>query len=169
MLVKLICDMYKSQEERLAFLAEWYDPNAALLRQYQFLFYPKDRSVEMFDVKNHRTFLRRTKYEDIKLQDLFVGNRLNVLSRQLHLIEYGDQYTANKLGSRKEKTQITKSVILQVLQILIYKPTKELTGKILNAISDAGFEISALQMFSMDRANAEEFYEIYKGVVAEYT
>ncbi|KAK1167760.1 nucleoside diphosphate kinase 7-like isoform X2 [Acipenser oxyrinchus oxyrinchus] len=294
-----------SQEERFAFLAEWYDPNAALLRQYQFLFYPKDRSVEMFDVKNHRTFLRRTKYDDIKLQDLFVGNRLNVFSRQLHLIEYGDQYTASKLGSRKEKTlamikpdatdkigtiiqliydagltvtkakmtalsrkeamdfyaehqsksffnnlvQFVTSGPVVAMEILgdeavtawrrllgptdssvarneapdsvranfgtdgtknaghgsdsltsaarelefffpstgrgpsntakysdctccLIKPhaiTEELTGKILNAISDAGFEISALQMFSMDRANAEEFYEIYKGVVAEYT
>ncbi|MBN3281332.1 NDK7 kinase, partial [Polyodon spathula] len=93
---------FQSQDERFAFLAEWYDPNAALLRQYQFLFYPKDRSVEMFDMKNHCTFLRRTKYDDIKLQNLFVGNRLNVFSRQLHLIDYGDQYTASKLGSSKE-------------------------------------------------------------------
>ncbi|CAI5772986.1 nucleoside diphosphate kinase 7 isoform X2 [Podarcis lilfordi] len=43
-----------------------------------------------------------------------------------------------------------------------------LTGKIIKAILDGGFDISALQMFYMDRANAEEFYSIYKGVVAEY-
>ncbi|KAI4797824.1 hypothetical protein KUCAC02_024828 [Chaenocephalus aceratus] len=43
-----------------------------------------------------------------------------------------------------------------------------LTGKILNSISAAGFQISALQMFNLDRANAEEFYEVYKGVVTEY-
>lgn len=44
-----------------------------------------------------------------------------------------------------------------------------LIGKIIRAIMDGGFEISALQMFYMDRANAEEFYAIYKGVVAEYS
>ncbi|XP_041114963.1 nucleoside diphosphate kinase 7-like isoform X2 [Polyodon spathula] len=294
-----------SQDERFAFLAEWYDPNAALLRQYQFLFYPKDRSVEMFDMKNHCTFLRRTKYDDIKLQNLFVGNRLNVFSRQLHLIDYGDQYTASKLGSSKEKTLAiikpdatdkmgtiiqliydagltvtkakmtalsrketmdfyaehqSKSFFNNLVQFLssgpvvameilgdeavtawrrllgptdssvarneapdsvranfgtdgtknaghgsdslasaarelefffpstgrgpsntakytdctccLIKPhaiAEGLTGKIFNAISDAGFKISALQMFNVDRANAEEFYEIYKGVVAEYT
>uniref|UniRef100_A0A8D0GGX7 Nucleoside diphosphate kinase-like domain-containing protein n=1 Tax=Sphenodon punctatus TaxID=8508 RepID=A0A8D0GGX7_SPHPU len=38
----------------------------------------------------------------------------------------------------------------------------------IKTILDEGFEISALQMFNMERANAEEFYEIYKGVVAEY-
>jgi len=32
-----------------------------------------------------------------------VGNRVNVFSRQLHLVDYGDQYTANQLGSRKER------------------------------------------------------------------
>lgn len=56
-----------------------------------------------FDVKNQRIFLRRTKYDDLHPEDLFVGNRVNVFSRQLNLIDYGDQYTANKLGSKKER------------------------------------------------------------------
>lgn len=43
-----------------------------------------------------------------------------------------------------------------------------LTGKILNSISAAGFEISALQMFNVERANAEEFYDVYRGVVPEF-
>ncbi|XP_055274725.1 nucleoside diphosphate kinase 7 [Moschus berezovskii] len=43
-----------------------------------------------------------------------------------------------------------------------------LLGKILMSIRDAGFEISAMQMFNMDRINVEEFYEVYKGVVSEY-
>ena len=33
---------------------------------------------------------------------------------------------------------------------------------------EAGFEVSAIEMFHMERANAEEFYEVYKGVVQEY-
>ncbi|XP_078115975.1 nucleoside diphosphate kinase homolog 7 isoform X1 [Sander vitreus] len=292
-------------EERYAFLTEWYDPTAALLRRYQLFYYPKDSSVEMFDVKNQRIFLRRTKYEDLHQEDLFVGNRVNVFSRQLNLIEYGDQYTANKLGSKKERTLavIKPDVITKIGDVLeliyssnlivtkakmvtltwkqaadfyvehqskpffnnlvqfvssgpvfamelmgdeamstwrrllgpadsavarkeapqsiraqfgtdgiknvghgsdsfaaaarelefffpstighgpsntailtdctccIIKPhaiSEGLTGKILNSISAAGFEISALQMFNVDRANAEEFYEVYKGVVAEY-
>uniref|UniRef100_A0A673WX28 Nucleoside diphosphate kinase homolog 7 n=1 Tax=Salmo trutta TaxID=8032 RepID=A0A673WX28_SALTR len=278
------------QEERFAFLAEWYDPSAALLRRYQLLFYPKDGSVEMFDVKNQRTFLRRTKYDELHQEDLFIGNRVNVFSRQLDLIGYGDQYTGNKLGSKKERTlamvkpdavnkmgdilqmiydanliltkaKMTKltwgpglcyyllstygvpgdlgcvitccqhmacqgawAVLLPAVNIwrarrpVVRLPnvsrqqkalnvrlqTKQkgclcvrivcplsmffpsgggfcntlpcnlmphvvsLTGKILHSISAAGFEISALQMFNMDRANAEEFLEVYKGVVTEY-
>ncbi|KAF7654905.1 hypothetical protein LDENG_00063710 [Lucifuga dentata] len=291
--------------DRYAFLAEWYDPTAALLRRYQLFYYPNDGSVEMFDVKNQRIFLRKTKYDDLHQQDLFVGNRVNVFSRQMHLIDYGDQYTANKLGSRKERTLalIKPDVITKIGDILeliyasnlivtkakmttltwsqaadfyvehqskpffnnlaqfassgpvvamelmgdeaisiwrrllgpldlgvaqkevpqsvraqfgtdtiknvghgsdsvaaaarelefffpstmghgpsntasytdctccIIKPhamSEGLTGKILNSISAAGFEISALQMFNVDQANAEEFFEVYKGVVAEY-
>lgn len=63
----------------------------------------KNIPVLQFDVKNQRIFLRRTKYNDMHQEDLFIGNRVNVFSRQLHLIDYGDQYTANKLGSKKER------------------------------------------------------------------
>ncbi|KAM9482349.1 nucleoside diphosphate kinase homolog 7 isoform 2-T2 [Clarias gariepinus] len=256
-------------EERFAFLTEWYDPSAALLRRYQLLYYPKDGSVEMFDVKNQRTFLRRTKYDDLHPEDLFVGNRVIVFSRQLNLIDYGDQYTANKLGSKKERKQAadfymehqSKSFFNNLVQFVssgpiivmelmgdeavsvwrkvlgptdsgvagkdapaslraqfgtdgtknaghgsdslasaarelefffpstaghgptntakyqestccIIKPhaiSEALTGKILASITEAGFEISALQMFNMDQANTEEFLEVYKGVVTEYT
>uniref|UniRef100_A0A7N8WXE7 Nucleoside diphosphate kinase homolog 7 n=1 Tax=Mastacembelus armatus TaxID=205130 RepID=A0A7N8WXE7_9TELE len=275
-------------EDRYAFLTEWYDPTAALLRRYQLFYYPKDGSVEMFDVKNQRIFLRRTKYDDLHQEDLFVGNRVNVFSRQLNLIEYGDQYTANKLGSKKERTLalIKPDVVTKIGDVLeliyssnlivtkakmtklscnlmqfvssgpvvamelmgdeaisiwrrllgpadsavarreapqsvraqfgtdgiknvghgsdsfaaaarelefffpstighgpyntaiytdctccIIKPhaiSDGLSGRILNSISSAGFEISALEMFNVDRANAEEFYEVYKGVVTEY-
>ncbi|XP_076004713.1 nucleoside diphosphate kinase homolog 7 isoform X2 [Genypterus blacodes] len=288
-------------EDRFAFLAEWYDPTAALLRRYQLFFYPTDGSVEMFDVKKQKIFLRKTKYENLHLQDLFVGNRVNVFSRQLNLIDYGDQYTANKLGSKKERTlalikpdavskmgdilemmyasnmivtkakmtkltwsqaadfyvehqskpffnnlvQFVSSGPVVAMEVMgdeamsvwrkllgpadsaeaqreaplsiraqlgadfahgsdsvaaaarelefffpstmgrgpsntahcsectccIIKPhavSQGLTGKILNSITAAGFEISALKMFSVDQANAEEFYEVYKGVVTEY-
>lgn len=257
-----------NHSERFVFIAEWYDPNASLLRRYELLFYPGDGSVEMHDVKNHRTFLKRTKYDNLHLEDLFIGNKVNVFSRQLVLIDYGDQYTARQLGSRKEKKEaldfhvdhqsrpffneliqfITTGPII-AMEILrddaicewkrllgpansgvartdasesiralfgtdgirnaahgpdsfasaaremelffpssggcgpantakftnctccIVKPhavSEGLLGKILMAIRDAGFEISAMQMFNMDRVNVEEFYEVYKGVVTEY-
>ncbi|XP_075763117.1 nucleoside diphosphate kinase homolog 7 isoform X1 [Pelodiscus sinensis] len=294
-----------SQDDRFAFIAEWYDPNASLFRRYELLYYPKDGSVEMYDVKNHRTFLKRTKYDDLHLEDLFVGNKITVFSRHLSLVDYGDQYTARKLGSHKERTlalvkpdaipkvgelidiiinagfTITKAKMMslsrkeamdlyldhqsrpfynELLQFITSGPTvvmeilgddavsewqkllgpansgvarseapgsiramfgtdgirnaahgpdsfasaarelelffpssggrgpansakftnctcciikphainEGLTGKIIKTIFDAGFEISALQLFNMERANVEEFYEIYRGVVAEY-
>eukprot|EP00058_Branchiostoma_floridae_P003134 XP_002588622.1 hypothetical protein BRAFLDRAFT_287848 [Branchiostoma floridae] len=291
--------MSTAQDDRYSFIAEWYDPNAALMRRYQFLYYPKDSSIEMFDIKNHRTFLKRTKYEGVSQEDLYIGSTVEVFSRQLHFVDYGDGFTARSLGDKKEKTLgmikpdaldrmgmildmishkgllVTKAKMVLLAQptyvqihavymqkrfdkfastlkflpvgeghntmlprtlpsyrlaqmsiLYLYRPvrtpfstnhntrnavhgsdskesaTREAefffpsagpsrantaqfsnctccvikphavlagqTGKIVQAIVDAGFEISALQMFHLERANAEEFIEVYKGVVAEF-
>ncbi|XP_076435908.1 nucleoside diphosphate kinase homolog 7-like [Babylonia areolata] len=42
-------------------------------------------------------------------------------------------------------------------------------GKIVMAIMEAGFRVGAVQLISLEKANAEEFLEVYKGVVHEYT
>ena len=43
-----------------------------------------------------------------------------------------------------------------------------LVGKILMDIVESGLEITALATFNLEKANAEEFYEVYRGVVHEY-
>nr|XP_028705991.1 nucleoside diphosphate kinase 7 isoform X5 [Macaca mulatta] len=137
----------KSHSERFVFIAEWYDPNASLLRRYELLFYPGDGSVEMHDVKNHRTFLKRTKYDSLHLEDLFIGNKVNVFSRQLVLIDYGDQYTARQLGSRKEKT------------LALIKPDAiSKAGEIIEIINKAGFTITKLKMMMLSRKEALDFH-----------
>ena len=44
-----------------------------------------------------------------------------------------------------------------------------LAGRIIDDILQEGFDITALEKFDMDRTTAEEFYEVYKGVVPEYS
>lgn len=279
-------------DTRYSFLVNWYDQYASMVRHYQLLFYPKDNSVEMYDLKKHRIFLKRTKCEDITINDLYIGSMINIFSRQLTINDYGDDYTKAILGTRIEKTlalltseifpkmgeimnllqekkiRITKMKMCEVSpkealsqpelmnyvtkgpvlamemlgdnsisvwnefigpkgdedalsnsplsltarygkgdkffgsssaveaakQIEFFFPTSSavrkntaifeqctccvikphavlegVTGNIVNAIFDAGFQITALQMFSLERANAEEFLEVYKGVVPEYT
>lgn len=85
-------------------------------------FYKSITFCFQFDVKNQRIFLRRTKYEGLHQEDLFIGNRVSVFSRQLNLIEYGDQYTANKLGSKKERYDWLVFHLLYGSQHLLLKP-----------------------------------------------
>uniref|UniRef100_A0A671V366 Nucleoside diphosphate kinase homolog 7 n=1 Tax=Sparus aurata TaxID=8175 RepID=A0A671V366_SPAAU len=134
-------------DHRYAFLTEWYDPTAALLRRYQLFYYPKDGSVEMFDVKNQRIFLRRTKYDHLHPEDLFVGNRVNVFSRQLNLIDYGDQYTANKLGSKKERTLafIKPDVVTKI-------------GDVLESIYASNLIVTKAKMTKLTWSQAADFY-----------
>ncbi|XP_057171652.1 nucleoside diphosphate kinase 7 isoform X4 [Ursus arctos] len=101
----------------------------------------------MHDVKNHRTFLKRTKYDDLHLEDLFIGNKVNIFSRQLVLIDYGDQYTARQLGSRKEKT------------LALIKPDAiSKAGEIIEMINKAGFTITKLKMMMLSRKEAMDFH-----------
>lgn len=41
-------------------------------------------------------------------------------------------------------------------------------GLAMQLIDEAGFDITALNMFTVDKVNAAEFYEVYKGIVPEY-
>ena len=43
-----------------------------------------------------------------------------------------------------------------------------LAGQVIDAILEAGFEISAMEMFNLSRPVIEEFYEVYKHVLPEY-
>ena len=43
-----------------------------------------------------------------------------------------------------------------------------MASDVIGKIKECGFEITAVLMCSLDKANAEEFLEIYKGVVQEY-
>jgi hypothetical protein len=50
----------------------------------------------MYDKKMARVFLKRIEAPDLKLSDLYVGAKVTVFTRVLHVTEYGDVATANK-------------------------------------------------------------------------
>ncbi|NXS20339.1 NDK7 kinase, partial [Mystacornis crossleyi] len=138
---------FQSQDERFAFIAEWYDPSASLFRRYELLYYPKDSSIEMYDVKNRRTFLRRTKYESLHVEDLYVGSKVTVFSRHLTIVDYGNLYTSRKLGSRKERT------------LALIKPVgMRKIGELLDIIINSGLTITKAKMMLLSRKEAADFY-----------
>ncbi|XP_064500412.1 nucleoside diphosphate kinase homolog 7 isoform X1 [Pseudopipra pipra] len=139
--------MAYSQDERYAFIAEWYDPNASLFRRYELLYYPKDGSIEMYDMKNRRTFLKRTPYESLHLEDLYVGSRITVFSRHLSIVDYGNPYTSRKLGSRKERT------------LALIKPdAMHKIGELIDIIINSGLTITKAKMMLLSRKEAADFY-----------
>lgn len=250
-------------EERYTFFVEWYDTSAALTRVFQLVFYT-DQTIEMFDIKNRRTFLKRMKYPDVRLADLFVGNTIAIHSRQLKITEYGDSFTAARFeessatsvaiikpralehvpaimksfasaglviaGVRTcipprtcpavtpEHDGVCVAVLLKASNAIdavedmaaqsgglytstttadeateatailfentrIYAPKSEnatllvirphafkegLAGNVLASVLDGGFKILTMATFTVSRPNAEEFLEVYKGVVPEY-
>ena len=48
-------------------------------------------------------FLKRTLYPSIQLADLYIGGTVAVYSRQLKVVSYGDEFTANELNRAHTK------------------------------------------------------------------
>ena len=79
--------------------------------------------------------------------------------------------TADLLDTLLLSGRLASSVTLDNSTCCIVKPhaiKAKLLGKILSSISAQGYEISAATTIFFDRTSAEEFLEVYKGVVPEY-
>ena len=60
------CSSKMSSEEKLCFLVCWEDKNAGLLKNFHLYFYPSEKSVEMFDLRIKKVFLKKTETSQIK-------------------------------------------------------------------------------------------------------
>jgi len=136
-------------DERYTFIVEWYENQAARVRQFQFFYFVNAKSLEMYDIKNRKMFLRTSLKESaLSPADLYIGNNINVLGRLLTIIDYGDDYTRRKLSSKKERT------------LGMIKPdAADKLGQILDKISQKGFLISKLRMCRLNRNQALSFYQ----------
>lgn len=70
-----------------------------------------------------------------------------------------------------ESGEITSSALFTNCTCVVIKPhvvAAGQAGEVINTILEEGFEISAMQMFNLDKPTAQEFLEIYRGVLPEY-
>ncbi|GIX89144.1 nucleoside diphosphate kinase 7 [Caerostris extrusa] len=91
-------------DERYRFLVEWFDPTMKIKRKFMLSYFSSDGSVEMYDLLLKKLFLRRIQCDSVREEDLFVGSIINVLSRQLYIIDFGDRTTASKFTREVEST-----------------------------------------------------------------
>ena len=142
--------------DRYAFLVEWYDQHAALIRKYQLLYYTVDGTCEMIDLKNKRLFLKRSKCPNIQLSDLFIGSVVSVLGRQLTIASYGDEFTKTKLQSKMEKTVgIIKPDCVNKLE------------QVLKRVHSEGFSICNLRMVTLSYKEVIKFLRDTEAVYDE--
>lgn len=140
-----------STDERYCFTGEWYDSQASMTRTYQVLYYPSDNSIEMFDMKTRRTFLKRTKSDTVKLGDFFVGNTINIFSRSIKIVDFGDAFTARLIGKNQART------------LAIIKPDAVgHLGDIISSIYENGFTIARMRMIRLSQNEVMFFYGEHK-------
>lgn len=53
-------------------------------------FYPSNNSLELFNLKTKKLFLKRTEMKDINKSHLYLGAVLNIFSRQFKITDYAD-------------------------------------------------------------------------------
>eukprot|EP00218_Dolichomastix_sp_CCMP3274_P014427 CAMPEP_0170143832 /NCGR_PEP_ID=MMETSP0033_2-20121228/13157_1 /TAXON_ID=195969 /ORGANISM="Dolichomastix tenuilepis, Strain CCMP3274" /LENGTH=347 /DNA_ID=CAMNT_0010380303 /DNA_START=20 /DNA_END=1063 /DNA_ORIENTATION=+ len=132
--------------DRYAFLVEWLDPHAGLTFCYQLLYYLADGSIEMYDIKSRRTFLKRVVYPSVKVESLYVGSTITVYSRQLKITEYADNYTESALTASRAKTCC-----------VVKDGAGYSLGKMVNAINKSGFFIGKMALFEVSAAQAAAY------------
>ena len=138
-------------EEKYIFEVDWYDQQADLTRKYQVVYLPVVKSIEMYDVKNQRIFLKRQEIPTIQLDDFFVGSQVTILSRVLKVTDYGDIFTRRRFESQRERT------------FAMVKPDAYTAmGKIIDAIYANGMIINKLKMSRFSKKTACEFYAEHK-------
>lgn len=136
-------------EDRYVFHCEWFDAQADVIRRYMLTFYPRDNSIEMYDQRNKRSFLKRTEFPEIALTGLYIGAVVTVLARQLKVIDYADDYTRRALENRKGRT------------LALVKPDGyNHIGTVLNAAQAAGFVIARCKMVRMNAEQASQFVRL---------
>jgi nucleoside-diphosphate kinase len=134
------------------FIVEWFDTQASIIRKYFLTYYISDNTIDMYDLKNKRGFLKRCEYAGVNLDELYIGSVITIYSRQLTIVEYADDFTKNAFSSAKEKT------------FAMIKPDAYLNmGKIISQLSQDGFKINKLKMTRFDENTAGEFYGEHKG------
>lgn len=89
----------------------------------------------MHDLKNKRVFLKRCEFPTITIKDLYIGSIVNVYSRQLKFIDYGDVYTRNTF-------EVTQSKTLALIKPDAYTHI----GKITSIIEQNAFTINNIKM-----------------------
>ena len=133
--------------ERFCFITEYYDTYATIVKKFQLFYYPKDDTIEIYDIKNKKIFLKRGAVPGISFKDLYLGNDINIYSRLHKLVEYGDDYTKNYFEEIRSNT------------FGLIKPDAYLNiGKIIDCIYQNGFWISKFTLCKLSPDDAAIFY-----------
>ncbi|XP_050296485.1 nucleoside diphosphate kinase 7 [Anthonomus grandis grandis] len=138
--------------DKLSFLAEWYDYDSSYKKRFVLNFHPSDNTLELYDRDLNRTYLKRTKMDNLELKDVFVGNTLRIYGRQVRITDYADCRTENIIGHTKQHTfALIKPELLPKL------------GEVITEIQRRGFQICNMKMANLTRKEVLDLFEPYKG------
>jgi nucleoside-diphosphate kinase len=102
--------MAVAKDESWLFVAEWYDPMPQLKKKYLMKYFPKQHQVELVDLKSRKLFLKKSPCTpELSPAEFFVGGRVLVFSRELDIVDYGDESTRQKLSYQAQQAALLLS------------------------------------------------------------
>ena len=141
-----------SSQEKLCFLVCWKDKVSDSVRNFQLNFYPSDNSVDMYDMRMKKMFLKKTTTDQVSQADLYIGNTITLYSRVLNILDFGDEVTRNNCAQEHEST------------FALIKPgSMDQMGSILTDIHQAGFTLARTKMVHINELQAGQFYTKFRG------
>ncbi|XP_049879388.1 nucleoside diphosphate kinase 7 [Pectinophora gossypiella] len=147
--------MEGSYSDKYIFIGEWYDNQASLIRRFNVSYYPTDDTVEMYDIKNRKTFIRRVKINGITIDQFYIGGTLNILGRLVKIVDFACENTKNRIQKDMEVT------------FAMIKPLPTSTaGKIITHFMEAGLRITRMKKA---RLTTEDISTIYKTMLTDPT
>eukprot|EP01061_Rhynchopus_euleeides_P013361 TRINITY_DN23332_c0_g1_i1.p1 TRINITY_DN23332_c0_g1~~TRINITY_DN23332_c0_g1_i1.p1 ORF type:complete len:350 (+),score=126.27 TRINITY_DN23332_c0_g1_i1:177-1226(+) len=135
-----------NKEARLAFVVDYDDTQAGLVRKYQLCYYTTDDTIDMHDIKNRRVFLKRCSYPQLTQRDLYIGAMITIYSRKLKVVGYSDDATRQVYAGESERAVIAVS-----------PRNFGMLGQILDSIVAVGLRIKSLNTLNLSQGEAEEF------------
>ena len=135
-------------EEPLVFQAEWFDSTSGLHRLFNLSFYTSDESVELYDLKTKKLFLRRAPAGYLTKKDLYIGNTVVIYSRHLLIKEFANEYTKNQVEDAK-----------QSMLLLLYPEAHSQIGYILDCLEHAGYTLCRVRSVGFTISSAREFLD----------
>ncbi|CAK1540107.1 unnamed protein product [Leptosia nina] len=147
--------MEGSYKEKYSFIGEWYDNQASLVRRFNIFYYPTDDTIEMYDLKNRKTFLRRVKVNGITLDNFFIGSTLYILGRLVKITDFACEHTKERLHKDME---VTFAMIKPV-------PTK-IAGKIITHFFEHNLKITKMKKALL---TADDVNYLYRTQVSDPT
>jgi len=148
-------EMTAARKDRYSFEASYDDPQAGIVREYVISFYEADNSVEMFDRKTKRCFLKKTVYPQAQKADFYIGNRVTINGRRLQLTDYADAATRRALQPSVEAT------------LCIIKPDGyEVLGHIFQLLHNSGLTLAEANMVRLARNHVDELLRSHAGRIS---
>jgi nucleoside-diphosphate kinase len=99
--------MSNPNSEVLQFVVEWYDPQPQLKRSFLLKYFVEKHMVEMVDLKLKRVFLKKSACPpEVAASDLYMGAKVLIFSRELDIVDYGDEYTSRKLCNQTQPSMV---------------------------------------------------------------